>query len=383
MSQFDDIRPYNDDEVRPILDKLLADGEFLDTVARLKLRGAIGGLARLARPMVRRRLAREVSGVSSVLDFQQRVEVYLGQMLERTTSSLTCSGLDQLDAKAPHLFISNHRDIAMDPALVNWVIYHSGFSTLRIAIGDNLLTKPFASDLMRLNKSFIVRRALTNRRDKLVAAKNLSSYIHHSVLNDRENVWIAQREGRAKDGLDQTNPALINMLAMSKSKAMSFGDFIEEARIVPVAVSYEYDPCDQAKARELYEKATHGTYTKEQHEDVESIARGITGFKGHCHVAFGTPLSASYEDADQVAEEIDRQIEANYVLHPSNCLAFEMLEKRTPKVRVGEQQLAFDDTDWNAERSEFRSRLETCNEKYKPTLLTAYANPVYKRLGLK
>lgn len=383
MSQFDDIRPYNDDEVRPILDKLLGDNEFLDTVARLKLAGMAGKLAPLVRSLVRKRLAREVVGINSVLDFQQRVEKYLGQVLERTINQLSYSGLDNLNQGMPHLFISNHRDIAMDPALVNWGLYHNGFTTLRIAIGDNLLTKPFASDLMRLNKSFIVRRSLTNRRDKLLAAKLLSTYIHHSVLNDKENVWIAQREGRAKDGLDSTNPALINMLAMSKDKNMSFGDYLAEARIVPVSVSYEYDPCDQAKARELYEKAKHGSYTKEQHEDVQSIARGITGYKGNAHVAFGLPLGNQYEDADQIAAEIDRQINSNYVLHPTNCIAYEMLEHRSPKVLVGADQVAFDTQDWQKERSQFREHLVSCNEKHKETLLTAYANPVYKRLGEK
>lgn len=383
MSDFDDIRPYNDDEVRPILESLLADGEFLDTVAKLKLPDSAKFAARLARPLVRRRLAAEVNNVNSVLDFQNKIEGYLGEVLERTVTNLTYSGFDHLKPGDPYLFISNHRDIAMDPAMVNWGLYHNGFSTLRIAIGDNLLTKPFASDLMRLNKSFIVKRSLTARREKLEAAKKLSAYIHHSVVNDRENVWIAQREGRAKDGLDTTNPAIINMLAMSRDKSMSFADFIREARIVPVSVSYEFDPCDKAKAHELYEKATHGTYTKEQHEDVQSIARGITGFKGDVHVTFGHPLDGDYDNVDAVAEELDRQIEANYVLHPSNCVAYELLEKRSPKVEVGAEHIAFDSRDWDKERSAFREHIATCNEKWKSTLLTGYANPVYRRLGEK
>lgn len=383
MSEFDDIRPYNDDEVRPILERLLADSEFLDTVTKLKLPNAAGFAAKILRPVVRKRMTKEVAHIQSVADLQAQIEIYLSKVLTRTVKTLSYSGLDKLKPDASYLFISNHRDIAMDPAFVNWGLYHAGFSTLRIAIGDNLLTKPFASDLMRLNKSFIVRRGLSSRRDKLVAAKKLSSYIHHSVVNDNENVWIAQREGRAKDGLDGTNPALINMLAMSKSKSMSQADFIREARIVPVSISYAYDPCDESKARELYEKSVNGSYTKDEHEDVQSIARGITGYKEAVHVSFGSVLEGDFEDADQVSAEIDRQIEANYVLHPPNCFAYEMLEKCAPKVDVSEQRIAFDSRDWSAERSQFKAHISVCNERWKSILLTGYANPVYRRLGVK
>ena len=137
----------------------------------------------------------------------------------------------------PYLFISNHRDIAMDPAFVNWVLYQNGFKTLRIAIGDNLLTKPFASDLMRLNKCFIVNRSATSPREKLKAAKKLSAYMHHSLTQDKSNLWIAQREGRAKDSLDITNPAIISMLALNKPKQEAFGDYIASLNIVPVSIS--------------------------------------------------------------------------------------------------------------------------------------------------
>lgn len=383
MSEFDDIRPYNDDEVRPILERLLADGEFLDTVTKFKLPNAASFAAKMLRPLVRKRLTKEVAHIRSVADFQAQIETYLAKVLARTAKKLSYSGLEKLKSDASYLFISNHRDIAMDPAFVNWGLYHAGFSTLRIAIGDNLLTKPFAADLMRLNKSFIVRRGLSNRRDKLVAAKKLSSYIHHSVVNDKENVWIAQREGRAKDGLDGTNPALINMLAMSKNKSMSLTDFICEARIVPVSISYAYDPCDESKARELYEKSVRGSYIKDEHEDVQSIARGITGNKEAVHVSFGSVVDGDFDDADQVAAEIDRQIEANYVLHPPNCFAYEMLEKRSPAVAVCEQGVAFDRGDWAAERSQFKEHIALCDERWKSIMLTGYANPVYRRLGEK
>ncbi|HNG59656.1 MAG TPA: 1-acyl-sn-glycerol-3-phosphate acyltransferase, partial [Cellvibrionaceae bacterium] len=206
MSEFDDIRPYNDDEVKPTLERLLNDSEFLDTIASLKLPAWLKSIRPLVRPLIKRRLSREVSGISSVFAFQQRIEYYMGQMLEKTITHLTISGLDRLDKNSAYCFISNHRDISMDPAFVNWALFHGGYQTLRIAIGDNLLTKPFASDLMRLNKSFIVNRSATAPREKFKVAKKLSHYIQHSMHEDQANIWIAQREGRAKDGNDKTNP---------------------------------------------------------------------------------------------------------------------------------------------------------------------------------
>ncbi len=382
MSEFDDIRPYNDEEVRPTLDRLLHDNEFLDTIARLKLSSAGRYLAAVTRPLIRSRLAKEFTGINTVHDVQMYIRGYLESILKRTVTHLSVSGIDKLERGRAHLFISNHRDIAMDPAFVNWVLNEAGFTTLRIAIGDNLLTKPFASDLMRLNKSFIVNRSAKAPREKLKAAKHLSKYIHRSVMEDNENVWIAQREGRAKNGIDKTNPAIVSMLALSREKAQPFEDYVRDARIVPVSISYEYDPCDQSKARELYEKETHGSYQKDQHEDVKSIARGITGYKGDVHVSFGDVLKDDYTSVEEVVEAIDRQVRENYVLHPTNCFAYEMLENKTPDVVVGESKVAFQSRDWGQERSKFKELISSCNQKWLKTMLTAYANPVYVKLGV-
>ena len=380
MSEFDDIRPYNDDEVGPCLKRLLANTEFLDAVAHMRFPNLGRYVSFFIRGSVRKRLANEFSGVVTVEAFQSVIESYFSAIIERTVNKLSFSGLDNLPRDKAALFISNHRDIAMDPAFVNWVLYHNGFTTLRIAIGDNLLSKPFASDLMRLNKSFIVNRSATAPREKLKAAKHLSRYIHSSVLHDNENVWIAQREGRAKDGLDVSNPAIISMIALSREKSRDFSDYIREANIVPVSISYEYDPCDQAKAREVFEKENSGSYKKEEHEDVRSIARGITGYKGNVHLNFGEPLKGDFTNAEEVTKELDRQIRANYVLHPSNCIAYEMLEACSPKVSVGADKIPFCDTDWNLQRAKFKEQIATCNSRYLHTLLAGYANPVKVRL---
>ena len=377
---FDDIRPYNDNEVRPTIERLLRDNEFLDTVARLKL-PRLSRVARpLLRPLVRRVLEKETAQVNTIAQFQQRIETYMRKVLDETLTELTVSGLDYLKPGRAYCFISNHRDIAMDPAFVNWTLYHNGFQTLRIAIGDNLLSKPFASDLMRLNKSFIVNRSATAPKEKLKAARRLSAYIHHSVVEDNANIWIAQREGRAKDGLDKTNPAIISMLAMSRSKQEPFGEFLTRANIVPVSISYEWDPCDMDKARELTILKRDGRYEKGEHEDVRSIAKGISGHKGRVHLAFGAPLAAPIADVDEAVAVLDQAILANYVLHPSNCAAFEMIERRSPKVPVGSAATLYTDYDASAARLLLQERLTACDPAWREMLLRIYANPVYAKL---
>ena len=379
-AEFDDIRPYNDDEVGGVVNSLLNDAEFLDTIVRFKLPKLGPFIAPVIRPWVKKRLAREAAKVKVVYDFQTRIEAYLRHVIDTTVDSLTVSGLENLARDKAHLFISNHRDIAMDPAFVNWTLYQNGFTTLRIAIGDNLLTKPFASDLMRLNKSFIVNRSATSPREKLKAAKLLSKYIFHSVKNDNENVWIAQREGRAKDGDDKTNAAIISMIALNKEKQASFADYIRQLCIVPVSISYEYDPCGYDKARELTTKAMQGEYKKQQHEDVQSIAKGITGYKGNIHLSFGEPLNQEFENSEQVTAYLDKVISQNYVLHPTNCFAYERLEKLSPRVPVGESGKLFCDLSLDQEREKFNRYVENCPAEFRETLLKGYAKPVYCKL---
>ena len=379
-TEFDDIRPYHDDEVRPTLDRILADPELIDAVARLKFPRLNSWAGGLLRPLVKRALVKQLAGVKSVRGFQDVVEKYMARMIRNTTSALTVSGLEHLDPQQAYLFISNHRDIAMDPALVNWSLYHSDCNTLRIAIGDNLLTKPYVADLMRLNKSFIVNRSAKAPREKLKAAKHLSAYIYHSIINENSNIWIAQREGRAKDGHDKTNSAVIGMLTINRPKTQEFGDYVKDLHIVPVSISYEYDPCDAAKARELYHQRTSGSYQKEQHEDVKSIAMGIAGKKGHVHIAFGQVLSKNYMDADEVVAEIDRQVLSNYVLHSSNCFAYQMLHGTTPKVNYTDKNIPFVPEKLADQRQQFELRMQAIPAEYRELVLAMYANPVLSKL---
>lgn len=383
MNEFDDIRPYHDNEVRPTLDRILADPELSDAVTRLKFPSLHAWLGWLLKPLVKTKLTKELAGVKDVRGFQEVVAKYMGASLASTTKSVTTSGLDKLNPKQSYLFISNHRDIAMDPAFVNWTLFHNNCNTLRIAIGDNLLTKPFVSDLMRLNKSFIVNRSAKAPREKLKAAKLLSAYIHHSIVNENSSIWIAQREGRAKDGLDKTNSAVLGMLMLNKSKTEALGDYVKQLRIVPVAISYELDPCDEAKARELYHHRTHGSYQKEEHEDVKSIAKGIAGQKGHVHLAFGEVLHGDYTDTDELVADIDNHIFSDYVLHATNCFAYEMLHGQMPNVNYSAKNIPFDGSVLKDERTLFEARMNEIASEYRDIALAIYANPVVSKLAAK
>ena len=371
-----DIRPYMDHEVADVLERLSHDSELLDALTRFRL----PRMAKWARPVARvlagHAIRREVKGVTSVREFQMRIASYMERMIRTTTDAFEVSGLDKLDDNSAYLFIGNHRDISLDPAFVNYALYQAGRDTVRIAIGDNLLKKPYVTDLMRLNKSFIVPRSARGKRAMLAAYQQLSSYIRHSITEDNHSIWMAQREGRAKNGIDRTDPAIIKMLTMAKRHAerdMVFGDAIAELKLVPVSISYEYDPCDLQKAQELHDIATQGSYAKSEFEDIRSIVSGITGSKGRVQLKFGTPVGADMATPDEVAAEIDRQVIGGYRLFPSHYLALEALGE-SPEL-VARKSITRQD------RERFKARLASVPEALQPYWLEQYANPVKHKAG--
>lgn len=240
MGEFEAIRPYSDAEVPAVLQRLLSDDAFLGALVRYRFPRLAGPLGWLLKPLIAHRLAREVTGIRSVATLQDKFEPYVDHTIEKATDGVTYPGSIASPGCA-YLFIANHRDIVMDPAFVNYAVYHAGLPTPRIAIGDNLLQKSFVSDLMRLNKSFIVHRSLSGRREKLAAYQTLSAYINHSIREDRQSVWIAQAEGRAKDGDDRTDSAILKMFHMSR-KDEPFAEMVRALHFIPVSISYEYDP---------------------------------------------------------------------------------------------------------------------------------------------
>lgn len=366
--RFAEIRPYRDNEVAEVLARLQADPELLDSLSGLRF-GRIGvALSRPLRPVVRWGLKRQLADIVDVASMQSVIRGYMDKMIASTTAGFSTSGLEALE-DGPYLFISNHRDIALDPAFTNYALHRLGRQTCRIAIGDNLLSKPWISDLMRLNKSFIVKRSLPGPRQLLAASRLLADYIKTSIAEEHCPIWIAQREGRAKDGFDATEPAVIKMLMLARDKSEAFGLSVEELRIVPVSISYELDPCDALKAHELASVARDGLYSKAEHEDAASIAAGISGQKGRVHIAFGKVLDDSHHTVQDVVDELDRQIEANYLLHPTNIWAWQMLnpERKIPSnLNVSKGSIS---------RRHFEQRMLAIPEDERDFALRMYANP--------
>jgi 1-acyl-sn-glycerol-3-phosphate acyltransferase len=385
MHDFDDIRPFRDEEVKDVVANLLEDLDFSRALAKFRhpkwYKWLPGPTARL----VQQAMKKELSHVNNIHDVQIVIEKYLDKLIETTATGLTQSGLEQLDPKQPYLFISNHRDITMDPALVNYMLYHHGFDTLQIATGDNLLKRPFLSDLMKLNKSFIVKRSV-HGRDKLAASKQLSAYIKHCI-DTGQNVWIAQREGRAKDGVDKTEAAIIKMLQLASREGgqkISLGEAMNQLNIVPVAISYEFDPCDNSKAVELHAKTTTGTFIKDENADVQSILTGMIGKKGAIHVSFGTRIVASDTvTAEEVADMIDRQIVSNNRLHAINYLALEKLDPAFMNFRTLPALLGVTENAITAKRKELEQRLQHLDAALHPYVLRMYANPVIRKTEIQ
>jgi hypothetical protein len=375
MQDFADIRPYNDAEVPAVLERLLGDHEFLDAIGSLKFKALARWLRWPLRLLVRLVLRRELAPVTDVKSLQTLIGRYMSSMIEDSTAGFSVSGLEALEPGQAYLFISNHRDIALDPAFTNFALFRTGLDTARIAIGDNLLTTAYVSDLMRLNKSFIVKRSARGPRQILKAYRDLSAYIRQSIQQEGVDIWIAQREGRAKDGIDRTEPAIIKMLSMSIDKQLeTFADYVQSLRIVPVSISYELDPCDELKATELQALAAVGSYQKKEDEDVASIATGIAGDKGHVHVAFGTPLGAGYETPEAVAAEIDRQVINNYHLHATNLYAYRALQGEIPQ--------ALKVVDGGCSEAEFQQRMRAIPAPQRNFALAIYANAVTSKLRL-
>ena len=359
---FAEIRPYHDDEVPAALARLMADEELLAAIAHFRFPSLSRWLGWLLKPLIRSALQRRWAKVRTVRDVQMEVAHFMESMIASTTEGVTYSGLEQLDSQKGYLFISNHRDIAMDPAFVNWGLYKCGLETVRIAIGDNLLRKPCATELMRLNKSFIVKRSVKGPREMMKAFNELSAYIAHS-LTEGHSIWIAQKEGRAKDGDDKTDPAILKMFYMAgKQQKRSFAEYMQSLNIVPVAISYEFDPGDEAKARELVERAQSGSYEKGEFEDIDSIVAGIVGGKGRVHVSLGKPLSGDYESPEELAQAIDQAIHSQYRLFPSNLLAAGQADGVTAD-----------------ERQRFEARLALMPSELRDTVRAMYAKPVENR----
>ncbi len=321
INDFTDIRPFRADEVKGVIERILTDPGFYKMMRYI--------YNELDEEDIRE-MMREIDTPEQ---FQEEVSGPAFKFITQTTTNgLTITNIDRLERDTAYLFLSNHRDIILDSALLNVSLLEKGFATTEIAIGDNLLHHDLIRDLVRLNKSFIVNRNV-NPKEMLAVSKRLSNYIHHTIREQKASIWLAHKEGRSKDGDDRTASGLLKMLVSGSDE--SIHEAMTALNIIPMVVSYEYDPCDLYKANELLEIREHGEYQKQAGEDYQSALKGITGHKGRVNITLGNRLHRSLkrlpadvpknEQFRLLSQEIDRRMHKMYKLWPTNFIAYDLL----------------------------------------------------------
>ncbi len=321
-NNFDDIRPLHDNEVPAAIKSLLANDYFRRAVEPL------------LKPLTWEMFSGAMLMCQSVHDFQSNIIYpFMKQLIAKTTSELTGIGFDHFENGSSHVIISNHRDIVLDAAFLNILFFDEKINTSEIAIGDNLLIYPWITELVRLNKSFIVKRGVSVR-EMLNTSKHLSEYIFDTVNNRNQSVWIAQREGRAKDSDDKTQTSLLKMLTLYNSSKPV--EALESLNIVPLSITYEFDPCDFLKAKEYQLKRDNPEHRKSQADDIENMQTGIMGYKGKVFFRFGKQINGELSEIgadvnrtkvlELAAEAIDTEIYRNYVFFPINYIAYDLMK---------------------------------------------------------
>ena len=377
MNEFDEIRPYEAGEMKQAFDELLNDRQFnvvMKGLAPWLPKGLRNGLLRLA-----------FTGVKTPLDFQKRFMKPIVQYIIRKHTdgcsfddeALVANGAHRAH-EARYTFVSNHRDIVLDSAFLDVLLVNSGYpTTVEIGIGDNLLIYPWIKRLVRMNKAFTVRRGLT-AHEMLRSSQLMSRYIHYAVNQKKENIWIAQREGRAKDSDDRTQESVLKMLAM--------GGDLRELNIVPLTISYEYDPCDYLKAQEFQQKRDNPAFKKSRQDDLDNMKTGIFGYKGRVSYHCAAPVNTWMDELDTslpkneyftaLAHRIDRELHRGYRLYPCNYIAADLL--------AGKREYAanYSAADEQCFEQYLKGQLAkiTIPDKDEPFLreriLTMYANPL-------
>ena len=373
-SKFLDIEPYDRQDAEAACQRLKAHPEYIYALATA-LYPEVSEEAYARRKAFTAGVLARLDEVHGYDDFQKKITcgVFLEAILEHTVDEFTYSGIQEnLDPDESYLFISNHRDIVLDCALLDLALYRSGYPICEMAIGDNLLSNSFIEDIFKLNGAIIVKRDLPVR-EKYLETVRLSEYFVERIASGK-SVWVAQKSGRSKDGIDDTHPAIIKMLYLSKKgTGISFNELINRLRIVPTAISYQYNPNDINMSREEVKTIREGHYDKRKYEDTISMMKGIRGYKGKIHVSFGKPLEGDFERPEDVAREIDRQIHLNYKLWDTNYFAYDYLESSS---RFKDEYKDFD-----TER--FLSLFAHLHDDVRTFVLNSYANPVREALKEK
>ncbi len=372
MQKFDSIRPFYDTEVNEAIRNIL-DHPMMKALMNFSFPD-------LPDEVWKEQLRR----THSIRDYQCNFIYHSVQkVLEKSSDGLTTSGFEKLQKNTSYLFISNHRDILLDTSLLNACLFEHGLVMTASAIGDNLVKKSFLKVLAKLNRNFLVQRGLSPR-EMLQSSKLLSEYIGQLLLHENRSVWIAQREGRTKDGNDATNPGVLKMIGMG-SDEQNLMDYFKKIKIVPVAISYEYDPTDALKMPQLLAEANQEIYIKEKNEDFTTLMSGVMGQKKRIHIHVGDILNHELDDIKTEFDNLNKQIQAlaqviddsilsNYKLWPTNYIAFDILNNTNFHSNLYSEN----------EKSLFERRLEMRIDRNNPLalqgFLAMYANPVANKL---
>ena len=369
---FSDIASYDDDQVAIKLNELESNEDFHNFISSLIFPRSHKYFSKINRIYLRRKFKQIFSDCNSIDQFQDCLAPLVTKMIDKTTDGFTYSGVENLTEK-PTLFVGNHRDISLDPAFLNYLLYTQGLSTVRIAIGDNLLDDGYAEMLMRLNKSFIVHRNIKGVKETLRKLSKLSAYINHSLMKDKESIWIAQREGRANDGNDFTDEGVLKMLYLDQRKALSVYEWVRSVNLTPIVISYEYDPLDYVKARG-WDYQDSLTLEEINKSDIKEMSTGIFGYKGRVHLHICKPISDPVDTTRHLAEMIQREIINNYRIWPTNQAALDLL----PEINIQQENI-----DTISEMPSKISMLEKRCANLKPEerneFLMTYARPIVNK----
>ncbi|MBQ4484082.1 MAG: acyltransferase [Prevotella sp.] len=394
MKDFDEIRPYETGEMRQAFEELLDDRQF-----NAVLKGFTPWLPKFLRKGL---LRLAFTGVETPLQFQKRfMKPVVKYIIRKHTDGCTFDdsplqpppNRGGSNKTSPHLgglrgarytFLTNHRDIVLDSAFLDVLLIDNGYpTTVEIGIGDNLLIYPWIKRLVRMNKAFIVRRGLTPRA-MLESSQLMSRYIHHAVTEKRENIWLAQREGRAKDSDDRTQEAVLKMLAM--------GGELSELNIVPLTISYEYDPCDYLKAQEFQQKRDNPSFKKSRQDDLDNMRTGIFGYKGRVHYHCAAPINTWMDELKDLpknefyaalAQRIDQELHRNYRLYPINYCAADLLSGKGEFIAHYTEKDRLNVEDYIAQQIAKITLPEKDVPFLRERILTMYANPLYNYLKVK
>ncbi|MDP4206704.1 MAG: 1-acyl-sn-glycerol-3-phosphate acyltransferase [Bacteroidota bacterium] len=371
---FDDIRPYNNEEINGVLNELTRDPEFEPILYHI-----------FKEEKIVEAVKADLNKLTSIIDFQVKfMYPLIKDILVKSTDGVFCTGIENLEKDKNYLFISNHRDIILDSAFMNMLMHDEGLKTTEIAIGSNLLISDWITRIVRTNRAFIVKRNIPIKQ-MLEASRKLSAYIRNTITVNDRSVWIAQREGRTKDGNDQTQVALLKMINVSNKK--SFAEGFKDLHVVPLSISYEIEPCGNEKVLELLLRSEDSCFQKTPKDDMLAMAGGLKNAKGKVNFSFGKPISGDLlkeietkchglnERLNALASHIDQNIYSNYKLWPNNYIAYDIHNKTTKYFDLGEytqeQKEAFLDL--------MNTRLELLGDRKEagiPLWMNMYAYPV-------